>query len=57
MSNRYTKEMNMNRLFFVSYFKNGLRKWAKFYTNDETQLRETIAKHYPEWAIDYINEW
>ena len=47
----------MKRLFFVAYFRDGFRKWTKFYADSEAQLRETIAKHYPTWEVEYINEW
>lgn len=46
------------RLFFVSYFKDGFRRWTQFRTTaSEQQLRETIAQCYPGWEIEYINEW
>lgn len=47
----------MKRLFFVSYFLNGMRKWTKFYADSEDQLRKTITQYYPSWDVEYITEW
>jgi len=39
------------RKFFVSYWKNGFRRWAEFRAASEQQVRDSIAHNYPAWEV------